>query len=325
LTDPFDLLRDDLIRAESQAHRAVQRGWLRPRLRKPSRPVALALAVCVVGGSAATAAIVARGGASPATVLMLEVIGRTYTEPACSRVPTAERPNLSDAVPYAAITRVLPELAAPPATPAPPRVVALARASATGPVLARTVRVVTFANGAQILLFVSRGAGPGTVTDPKACLGAQLAALREFRPRPTPQLRRVVARMLKTWPADLPRMQDLWLMVLRGPVGLGDLRGESSVPVKSRQGRLRAGVEGSANPCQQIGTRGCSKNLYYGIAGPGVAYVRVSSRSAKSGAHPPIAVIDDVFAFVLTVADGRDAVVQQLDAHGRVVGATPLP
>jgi hypothetical protein len=73
MIDPFDFLRDELIRASAR-HGAPRRIW-RPA-RRPSHPFAIALAICVVGGSAAAAAVSLLG--SPSKPLAGTVPGKYH-------------------------------------------------------------------------------------------------------------------------------------------------------------------------------------------------------------------------------------------------------
>jgi hypothetical protein len=74
MIDPFDLLRDELVRAASRTHQgAARRRWWS---RRPSHRLAVALAVCVIGGSAAAAAVSLVG--SPSKPLAGTVPGRPH-------------------------------------------------------------------------------------------------------------------------------------------------------------------------------------------------------------------------------------------------------
>jgi hypothetical protein len=78
MIDPFDLLRDELIRVAPRARRGVPaRRWRSTR--RPWHPLAIALAVCVIGGSAAAAAVSLLG--SPSKPLSGTVPGKSHGSP----------------------------------------------------------------------------------------------------------------------------------------------------------------------------------------------------------------------------------------------------
>jgi hypothetical protein len=296
---------------ESVRRRAAARAFSPRRWR--SHRMALALApLALLGGVATAATQLGRGTGDEdnARSLAFQAVQDTRNVPACRMVGERDAPIVDDA-PAREVLAALPELATAPARPVPAATLAFVRSRAGGAVLGRTVRLVAVGGGRHLLVFVARGQGPFTLTDPLACLRARRERLAKLRPDPSDPTRQAADRVLAANRDTMPGAETLWLLDMppgnSAPAGAGAgvsiVRGEA----------VRSGLVFSGGA------------LYSGIAKRGAT--NITLRPARHNqSHAPrrrVAVHHGLFAFTLPRRTGP-MIMTQRAADGQVLGKARL-
>jgi len=238
----------------------------------------------------------------------------------------AARSTSSDQVPLSQITATLPQLATPAKTPSP-TLLAAAAGSANAPVLASTIREAHFPGGIRLLMFVSEGQGPFTLSTPQACLRTRLAHLAAIRDRAHDPLRDAVAKEIRQLRDTSPSPQALTVNVLQRGNGASADGGGSSTPVTLNSGPLPTGVLFSHTSCPPIAARSaCRPTIYAGIAPPGVTLVTVAPQRPHQlhGVHKQVPVDQGLFAFTLPAGTGPETITTRART-GEPAQTTPVP
>jgi hypothetical protein len=289
---------------ESVRRRAAARTFSPRRWR--SHRLALALApLALVGGVATAATQLGRGSGSEENTrrLAFQAVQDTRNVPACRMVGERDAPIVDDA-PAPEVVAALPEVASAPARPAPAATLAFVRSRAGGPVLGRTVRLVAVGGGRHLLVFVARGQGPFTLTDPLACLRARRARLAKLRADPRDPTRQAADRVLAANRDTMPGAETLWLLDIP--------------PGRSAPAGAGAGMQIVRGEALTTGIVFAGGGRYAGIAKRGATSIALRS-TRRHGLRRRVAVHHGLFAFTLPRHTGP-MVLTQRAADGQVLG-----
>jgi hypothetical protein len=261
--------------------------------RRPRRGLAVAVAALVVGAGVATASqLVPKGDEQPAAkAAAAGAIRETAHLPACRTVNGDGLAPVIDRPVQAQLHALFP------AGPTRPEDLVMARTLSRGAaVIAGTPRLVSLPDAGEVLLYLSTGPGPFTLSDPSACAAARQQQLARDRPDPKDSVRQQAEAILGRSTDTEPAVQSLNVQLLAAHHSAG-----TAVPI-ARDAKAPVGLALS------------SEGTYVGVAAPGAAQVVVDANTF----HRTVPIRQGLFAISLPKDVGRVAA-RHLAADGHVL------